>query len=810
MKHKYPGLHLFKSSATWLIWGCLCMGMNLARAQSAGNTNNLSRADSLLTLANDALKTRPEDGIIWLKEAQFIYKNQERRNKEIDCILSLAEIHLRLSDFEISYSLLTNAASMSLEYNLPHQHLMSLGSLGRVSVYMEETERAISFFNDGIELSRQKGYRNELQYFTSINAHTKIVYLKDYNQRNFNDIETAYNFFFRNAPNDTLALMPVCNFYANALFYIRHEANAAKQFYQKAIELADRTGDKYRSCLYANNFATMLRETGELQRAKEIFQESLRKGTEINSKLLLYTSFRNLSLCAEQEKNFEQALNFYKKYEVLKNQVLNENLIRKTRQIHSLYQLEKKGRENDKIKSEQALSRQQSESEIKSYQIFSFLVFIVLVFFLILFYINRTRLNESIVQSTVINEQNAKLQELNADLWKQRKAAEDARLEAEKAIRSKIDFFSIVTHEIRTPLNAVIGMVQLLEDENPNPHQVKSLNLLRFSAENLLNLVNDILDFNKIEAQKIDLETRPFSLLNLVQNIRNSLQMAADEKGIELRLRIDKNLPKAFCGDRQRLGQVLNNLISNALKFTTNGFVEIEVKYYPTDVRRNLEISVRDSGIGIAPEKQEGIFDFFSQADSSISRKFGGSGLGLTITKNLLHLMDSTIQLESHENKGSRFYFSVMLPTTLEAPDEEEILTNKADTGAELRGEILFVEDVEINRIVAERFFRKWGLSYKSAESGFKAIEMARNNRFDLILMDLQLPDMDGFKTSEVIRKLNEHTETPILAMTASSYSEIKDRLTQSGIDGFIPKPFVAAELRNILTRWLSAKPIKL
>lgn len=791
------------STIAWLFYFLLMFFPAITKANSE---EDLLKARKLLEQSNHILKSNPESGIIWLKEAQFIFKGNGDFTNEVNCILTLAEIHLRLSDYEISYSLLTNAYSKALEHNLIHHQIMALTSLARVSSYMDEVDRALSFVSDGIDLCRQNNFQNQEFYLDALGAYIRLYYKHDFKSQNLKAIQKLVYHLEKSTKKDSMMLMPAYNMLGGAMFYIGNDANAASRNYQKSLEIADLLGDKFRFSLTANNYGEMLAKTGELEKAEIVFRNSFEKAKEVNSKLLVYNGFKHLSYCAEARGDFEMALKLYKSYENLKNEVLNETLIRKTRQIHSLYQLERKGRENDRIKAEQALARKEAESKIKVYQYFVFFTAVILIFLILVYILNRNRLNESISQRAVISEQNAKLQELNTDLWKQRKAAEEAKNEAENAIKSKIDFLSIITHEIRTPLNAVIGTVQLLQEENPPAYQKRSLEILNFSAEHLLNLINDILDYNKIESQKVELERKPFHLANLVKNVKNSLQMRAEEKGIELRLRIDKNLPEAFLGDRLRLSQIFTNLISNAIKFTQKGFVEVEIKYFANNPNQNLEISIRDTGIGIPQEKIKGIFDFFAQADSSITRKFGGSGLGLAITKGLLNLMGTNIQIESEEGKGSRFFFSLHLPVSFSEQFDDHDKPSAVKIADLPPAKILFVEDVDFNRVIAERFFKKWGLHFDSAETGQQAISLARESDFDLILMDLQLPDMSGFASALAIREFPRHRNTPILAMTASTLSEVREEIEKSGINGFIPKPFVAAELKSEILIWLQKK----
>lgn len=791
----------------WFVfWAGIVLATCPLSAFSSNTGTDLRKADSLLAAAQKFVSSKPETGIFWLKEAQFIYRNHGMANKEVDCILTLAEINIRISDYDAAYRLLTTGASIALKKELKHQHIMALSSLARVSAYMDEVDRADEFLREGIARADEYGFRKEKLFMSASRCYIRMYYKKEYSLKNFNTIRHIHSILSK-PPMDSLMLMPLENSFAGALYLVKRDYEEAGRHYEEALSIARGLGDRWRLALYSNNYGDMLRQIGKLDEAENMFAQSLKDAREINSKLLIYNGYKHLSSCAEDRGDFKKALDLYKTYVQVKAQVLDEDLIRKTRYIYSLYQLERKGRENDLIRMEKLREKQRAESSLRVYQVVTVSIFVLLLVFLLLFYQNRRSLRKNQSQKTIIEHQNAKLQELNKSLWEQRKMADDARVEAEKAIQSKIDFFSIITHEIRTPLNAVIGTAQLLEEEGVLPHQARSLNILKFSADNLLSLVNDILDFNRIEAGKIELESKPFSLSVLLTNIRNSLLMNAEEKGVALNLRIDKKLPETFLGDRLRLGQVFYNLISNALKFTEKGSVEMEIRYYPDKAKDNVKAIVRDTGIGISPDRQKGIFEFFTQADTGIAQKFGGFGLGLTITKNLLALMNSSIEVESKPGKGSEFSFCL----TLEVVENPLIAENQelaVPVLASLDGAtILFVEDVEFNRVVAERFFRKWKLNFDTADTGARAIELAKENSYDLILMDLQLPDMDGFATTEIIRQLPGHEETIVLAMTASSYFEVKEKFDQYGISGYISKPFVSQDLKNMLNQWLRQRP---
>jgi signal transduction histidine kinase/CheY-like chemotaxis protein len=358
-----------------------------------------------------------------------------------------------------------------------------------------------------------------------------------------------------------------------------------------------------------------------------------------------------------------------------------------------------------------------------------------------------------------------------------------------KANHAKNDFLSVMTHEIRTPLNAIIGISNLIEENNISKDK-QLIDALKDSSDNLLVLVSDILDFSKIQEGKIFLENIPFDLKKLIYSIEQIYSVKTKENNNKIILELDRSLKKRVLGDSVRLTQVINNLVSNAMKFTKNGTITIKVikdnSFIDINDKSKIKVKfyIKDTGIGISIDKQEDIFEKFTQADSSITRKFGGTGLGLSITRSILELMGSQIKLESQENNGSTFYFDLILKEI----EEENLISNK-DVILDLsRIKLLLVEDNDLNIMVTTKFFDKWKISYEVAKNGFEAVEKANKSHFDIILMDLQMPEMDGFSATEKIREFN--SKTPILALTANASLEIKERCIISGFNDYITKPF--------------------
>ncbi len=403
------------------------------------------------------------------------------------------------------------------------------------------------------------------------------------------------------------------------------------------------------------------------------------------------------------------------------------------------------------------------------------------------------------------------------DITEQKKAQDElvkAKEVAEASVHIKEQFISTMSHEIRTPMNAVIGMTSLLLQENPQPHQTEYLSVLQSAAKNLLLLINDILDFSKIEAGKIVFEQIDFSLPEVVKNIANIYQYNAKEKGIILKTDLDSAIPYLI-GDPTKLTQVLTNLVSNAIKFTSKGTVTMIANL--VNEKQNevqVEFSVQDTGIGIPPERINNIFESFTQATAETTRKYGGTGLGLTISQNLVELQGGKLQVQSKVGEGSTFYFTL--------PYQRSSLTHIPNTmqdsltalPEDLQGvKVLVAEDNDANRFVISRFFNKWKVSYDFAENGQEAIQKVQQRSYDMIFMDLHMPIIDGYEATKTIRELpaedDYFKQLPIIALTASVLSAGRFKLETIGINEFLMKPFEPQVLYRIIAKYSQKQQTK-
>ncbi|MFZ1530204.1 MAG: ATP-binding protein [Ferruginibacter sp.] len=386
-----------------------------------------------------------------------------------------------------------------------------------------------------------------------------------------------------------------------------------------------------------------------------------------------------------------------------------------------------------------------------------------------------------------ITEKNRMMQELRV-----------AKQRAEESAEIKTRFLSNMSHELRTPLNGIIGTTNLLLQEKHLKTQGESLNVLKYSSEHMHRVINDILDLSKLDADKIELEKIEVDIPGLIHRVSHTFKKQYRDKGLEFEVEQEGPLEKLVMADPTRLSQVLSNLLSNALKFTDAGRVTLSIKALDIDANNKyIHFSVKDSGIGIGAEKQKLIFDPFTQADLKTTRKYGGTGLGLTISRKLVALMGGELKVESTENKGSEFHFNINFQVAKESA-RSEIKSVPAMEKGRLNGlKVLIAEDNPVNLLIATKFMDKWGVSYTTAKNGLEAVNKFPGDEFDVILMDIEMPEMDGYAALAEIRKQNN--SVPILAFTAGVFENMKEKMESAGFEGYIRKPFKPEELSSKL-----------
>jgi two-component system, sensor histidine kinase len=423
-------------------------------------------------------------------------------------------------------------------------------------------------------------------------------------------------------------------------------------------------------------------------------------------------------------------------------------------------------------------------------------------------YIHKTHLEDLVEKRTLeLNKINDKLKLEIAEKKKANLIAEEAKAKALTSDKHKSIFLANMSHEIRTPLNGIIGMTEILKKTNLSKKQIEYVEIISFSGANLISIINDILDFSKIESGQVQLEKINFNLRQKIDDIYKLLKHKAQNKKLTLDFRIDSGVPAFIVGDPLRLKQILINLVNNAIKFTEEGSVTLEIiNISHIDDNIKLMFKIIDTGIGISEHGKRKLFKEFSQADASISRKHGGSGLGLSISKNLAKMMNGDIGVISEQGKGSTFWFTAVF-TMGEKIDEKRKIVIEEESFTKRKLKILLAEDNKINQRVAIVNLNLMGHKVDVANNGKEAVELFKTNLYDVVLMDIMMPVMDGIEATRLIKELQDDQKIkkgiPIIAMTANALKGDREKLLSQGMDAYISKPYSPEELKAVLIKIL-------
>lgn len=520
-------------------------------------------------------------------------------------------------------------------------------------------------------------------------------------------------------------------------------------------------------------------KAGNIPLAEDYFETSISYAESENLLVELTDIYKYYSKLAIKKGETNKAYELLQKHLIYKDSLYDQTKLEELQSAQAKFEVDEI-RKNYKLieaeKKDQTIILRQSQQILY--------VLMIAGFILTLLLINMFKNHE------FRNKALAKLRLTNAEL----RAAKE---EAEQQANLKSQFFSTVSHELRTPLYGVVGLTSLLSEDFPNLKDNENFKSLKFSSKYLLSLINKVLQINKIESKNVKLEPIPFNIRSLVSEVVNSFSFAINQNSNKVHQEIDLDIPEILLGDSVRLSQILMNLIGNAIKFTEKGNIWIQLNLIKTEAQKHtIEFSIKDDGMGIPEEKQAAIFDKFIQL-RPIEKNYQGTGLGLPIVKRLLELFGSDITLKSKEKEGATFIFSIVFEES-QALLEKVTFTEKNTIDNEKK-QILIVDDNKINRVVTKRILARKGYQCDVAENGFEALEKLTNVTYDLILMDINMPKIDGIETTKQIRQLQIHT--PIIALTAVEEEQIKDKIYEAGMNDFIIKPYDIEEFHQIILK---------
>ncbi len=542
----------------------------------------------------------------------------------------------------------------------------------------------------------------------------------------------------------------------------------------------------YKAKLYINKAKAQL-ALNLLDEAKETNDLSMQIGKDMKYSEVKSESYELYSQIYQKKKEYLASLNYLRAHLKIKDSLFNTNKEIIAQEAGAKLNLDENNVLIEEL-TEENIQQQKSLKLGRLTTILSIALITILSLLTLSLYKNnnlRARANEL-------------LQNKNSELIL-------AKENAERASEAKVQFLSTITHELRTPLYAVTGLTHLLLEESPTPNQKEHLNSLKFSGEYLLSLINNILDLNKLEANKVEIENTSFNLKKRINDVLIALGKSAKDRNNKLHYEFDNLIPAKLKGDPLKVSQILINLIGNSIKFTQNGDIWIRVR--PINRIENkvfLSFEIEDNGVGISEKKQQTIFENFTQGSVQINRKFGGTGLGLSIVKNLLSLLDSEIRLESELGKGSKFLFNLKFEIFEDNSTDYLEEAKKIDYKVMIDKRILIVEDNKINQLITRKILEKNKIICDVADNGDIAVNKVRENSFDLILMDIHMPGISGIEATKQIREFDK--EIPIIALTAVTLDDNLDEFYDNGFNDIIPKPYKTEEFFTKLHKALVQK----
>jgi signal transduction histidine kinase/ActR/RegA family two-component response regulator len=642
-------------------------------------------------------------------------------------------------------------------------------NIGLIHMYRKEYDKADGYFNKALELAQK------IAYSYGMGSALNNLGISRQEQR---DYRAALLYFEQvlaldNKHGEEADIASTLN-NMGAVYAGLENYNSALNYYFRSADIKVKIKDYQGLANTYNNIGVALYKQKAYAKSESYLTYALKIGIKYGFQQTLVETYRSFYELRQSQGQHKEALQYYTQYRQLDDSLTTMESNLAIRNLENQYQL-------DKANSEIQLKNNQikTASQLRLLYIIAISLLLVLCGY---FYYSITR-----------------VQKLNQLLNRQHDDIIMAKEMAEQANKAKSQFLSVMSHEIRTPLNAIVGIANLLEEEGALPEHQDNISVLKSASQNLLYLINDLLDLNKLEAGKMHIEKAAINVKNIGANIQELFAVDAANKGIELYYVANQEIPDQLVGDETKILQTLTNLVSNAIKFTERGKVNLSIQLLnQTTNQVTIRFSVSDTGIGIAADQLANIFQTFTQASPEINKKYGGTGLGLAISKRLVELMGGTLQVESVMGKGSEFSFEISCTI---ASDQVKKEAKPVKVEGQFTGKrILVTDDNTVNLFVLRQFLQKWGVEVFEASNGQEAINKLMKQKVDLVLMDLQMPVMDGIEATRRIRSSQEPWHNiPIIAITASHEMDVQKDITDSGMNDQVFKPFDPSDLMEKL-----------
>ncbi len=695
-----------------------------------------------------------------------LFAQKKKEKEEIDSTtyyIEIANFHKKNNNFGSSMDFIQKAIKAAEKDKDYLAQANAFSFLGNVYFELKKINDAILVFRKSLPLyAKNKPSLN--QAYTLYNLGLCYIEKKDYltAEHHLNEAEKIYDFI--NVPEGK----ELINLQKGILNQIKGDENKALEIFNSLIAKPD---EEDRSKIKAKAYFYI----GQIEIKKNHNNLAI---NYLNKSLELSSKYKDLQLSADISKSlsdiYEEMIDIKQSHKYLKQHLLLRDSLKNLNNKRVGTEDFLSYKEAERLKAVEQMNKENKEQQRANK--FSKLISILSIALISIL----SLLSLSLYKNNIIRSQSNKLlQDKNQELIQ-------AKEKAEKASKARAEFLSTVSHELRTPLNAINGITHLLLEENPKKSQMQYLTSLKFSGDYLLTFINDILEINRVESENIEIEKINVNIKQLLSDLHNSFKDLASKNNNEFVLEMDENLPENLIGDPTKLSQIFINLINNALKFTQNGKVYVKASVIETkDEECAIHFDIADTGIGISPEKQSTIFESFAQGSVEINRKYGGTGLGLAIVKRLVELLGGQIELSSSEGIGSTFSFDIKFIV-----GEQQFVEDKKqyDESVFENKKILIVEDNKINQMITKKMVENKSIQCEIIDNGEDAIELIRNQHFDLVLMDVHLPGINGTEATQKIREFNK--TLPIIALTAISLNENREMLLSYGMNDVVTKPF--------------------